>query len=95
MMIGILRELFYGNITPFSAILPKKEAYRKEMDRLCREERYWRDHLSPEEYQRLEQLLDAQEEVAVIAQEETFCYAFSLGAQVAFEALSWKGEIIK
>lgn len=94
-MFGILRELFYGNITPFSAILPKKEAYRKEMDRLCKEERYWRDHLSPEEDQRLEQLVDAQGEVAMLAQEETFCYAFSMGALIAFEVLSWEGELIK
>lgn len=94
-MFGILSDLFYGNIAPFSAIVPKKEAYRTEMDRLCKEERYWRDHLSPEEYQRLEQLVDAQGKVAVLAQEETFCYAFSLGALVAFEVLSREGELVK
>lgn len=94
-MFGILSDLFYGNIAPFSAILPRNEAYRKEMDRLCEEERYWQEHLSPEGYRKLEELIDAQDEISSLVQEETFSYAFSLGALIALEVLSWEGELIE
>lgn len=92
-MIGILSDLFYGNITPFSAIFPKCEEYRKGMDQICAEENYWKERLSPMDFEKLEKLVNTQGEVAALVQEETFAYAFSLGALVACEVFSRGGEI--
>ena len=81
----VLKELYYGNISPNERTIAKGSKYESVLNVLTRDEALLSDLLSGAELDLFNEYGDAQAELNSITAVENFVYGFRLGAKVGLE----------
>ena len=89
-MDNILREFWYGNISPFEQFYPNTEKMKELSGYIARHYDGLMARLAEEDREVLEKLNDNMLEMESLTNEALFAYAFSLGVRLAVACL--RGE---
>ena len=84
----ILEELYLGGIHPSERCFQKNSQYAKTLAELGRVGDALTVSLNEEEKQLFEDFMEAQGELTVLTDCETFCAAFKLGAKIMLDVLT-------
>ena len=88
----VLKELYYGNISPNERTIAKGSKYESVLNVLARDEALLSDLLSGAELDLFNEYGDAQAELNSITAVENFVYGFRLGAKVGLEIVKNEDE---
>ncbi len=88
----ILEDLYLGDIRPNERFFKRNSQYAKALDEVVKVGDALTASLNEEEKKLFEDYMDAQREVTVLTDCETFCYAFKLGAKIMLDVLT-EGEM--
>ena len=84
----ILEDLYLGDIRPNERFFKRNSQYAKALDEVVKVSDVLMASLNKDEKKLFEDFMDAQREVSVLTDCETFCYAFKLGAKVMLDVLT-------
>ena len=84
---GILEELWYGNISPCERNFKKGSKYSELLGYIVRYEEDLQKRLNVEEKEILEKLTEFTNEMYSIAEREAFVRGFTLGAKIIIEVM--------
>ena len=84
----ILEDLYLGDIRPNERFFKRNSQYAKALDEVVKVGDALTASLNEEEKKLFEDYMDAQREVTVLTDCETFCYAFKLGAKIMLDVLT-------
>ncbi len=84
----ILEDLYLGDIRPNERFFKRNSQYAKALDEAVKVGDALTAKLNEEEKELYEDYMDAQREVTVLTDCETFCYAFKLGAKIMLDVLT-------
>ena len=84
----ILEDLYLGDIRPNERFFKRNSQYAKALDEVVKVGDALTASLNEEEKTLFEDFMDAQREVTVLTDCETFCYAFKLGAKIMLDVLT-------
>lgn len=88
----ILEELYLGGVRPSERSGKQNAQYRKALDEAIKADEAFRPTLTEEQRILFEVLLDAQRELNILTDAETFLYSFRLGTKIMLDVLV-DGEI--
>ena len=83
----ILEELFLGDVRPSERSGKRNAQYRKALDDAIKADDAFRQMLAEEQKKLFEALLDAQRELSILTDAETFIYSFRIGAKIMMDVL--------
>ena len=81
----VLEALFHGEIYPSENVVPKSDKFRQNGMEMTELMNYFEQKLSPEDYDRLEQLCNRHCDEGNMTNEEQFKYGFTMGALLMCE----------
>ena len=84
----ILEDLYLGDVRPNERFFKRNSQYAKALDEVVKVGDALTASLNEEEKKLFEDYMDAQREVTVLTDCETFCYAFKLGAKIMLDMLT-------
>ena len=84
----ILEDLYVGDVRPNERFFMRNSQYAKALDEVVKVGDALTASLNEEEKKLFEDYMDAQREVTVLTDCETFCYAFKLGAKIMLDVLT-------
>ncbi len=84
----ILEALYLGDVRPNERCFKRNSQYAKALDELVKVGDALTDGLTEEQKELFEDYMDAQREVTVLTDCETFCYAFKLGSKIMLDVLT-------
>ena len=84
---GVINELWYGNIEPQDRKNPRDKEYKQLLKKICDYEEQFRGIFSPEQQKDFENYENATISVTAISEEAAFVYGFRLGARMMLEVL--------
>ena len=84
----ILEDLYLGDIRPNERFIKRNSQYAKALDEVVKVGDALTASLNGDEKKLFEDFMDAQREVTVLTDCETFCYAFKLGAKIMLDVLT-------
>ncbi len=84
----ILEDLYLGDIRPNERFFKRNSQYAKALDEVVKVSDVLTASLNKDEKKLFEDFMDAQREVSVLTDCETFCYAFKLGAKIMLDVLT-------
>lgn len=84
----ILEDLYLGDIRPNERFFKRNSQYAKALDEVVKVGDALTASLNEDEKKLFEDYMDAQREVTVLTDCETFCYAFKLGAKIMLDVLT-------
>ena len=84
----ILEDLYLGDIRPNERFFKRSSQYAKALDEVVKVGDALTVSLNEEEKKLFEDYMDAQREVNVLTDCETFCMAFKLGAKIMMDVLT-------
>lgn len=84
----ILEDLYLGDIRPNERFFKRNSQYAKALDEVVKVGDALTAKLNEDEKKLFEDFMDAQREVTVLTDCETFCYAFKLGAKIMLDVLT-------
>ena len=84
----ILEDLYVGDVRPSERFFQKNSQYAEALDELVKVGDELTATLNEKEKELFEAFMDAQREVTVLTDCETFCYAFKLGAKIMLDVLT-------
>ena len=84
----ILEDLYLGDIRPNERFFKRNSQYAKALDEVVKVGDALTAKLDEDEKKLFEDFMDAQREVTVLTDCETFCYAFKLGAKIMLDVLT-------
>lgn len=84
----ILEDLYLGDIRPNERFFKRNSQYAKALDEVVKVSDALTESLNEEQKKLFEDYMDAQREVTVLTDCETFCYAFKLGAKIMLDVLT-------
>ena len=84
----ILEDLYLGDVRPNERFFTRNIQYAKALDEVVKVGDSLTAALNEEEKKLFEDYMDAQREVTVLTDCETFCYAFKLGAKIMLDVLT-------
>ena len=84
----ILEDLYLGDIRPNERFFKRNSQYAKALDDVVKVGDTLTASLNEKEEKLFENYMDAQREVTVLTDCETFCYAFKLGAKIMLDVLT-------
>ena len=84
----ILEELYLGGIRPGERMCKRNKQYAKALDETIKAGDALTPSLTPEQKELFENYMDAQREVNVMTDCETFIYGFKLGAKIMLDVLT-------
>lgn len=90
----ILEDLYLGDIRPNERSFKRNGQYAKALDAVVKVGDQLTESLNAEQKQLFEDFMDAQREVTVLTDCETFCLAFKLGAKIMMDVLT-EGQMKK
>ena len=90
----ILEDLYLGDIRPNERSFKCNSQYAKALDAVVKVGDQLTESLNAEQKQLFEDFMDAQREVTVLTDCETFCLAFKLGAKIMMDVLT-EGQMKK
>ena len=88
----ILEELYIGNVRPGERRFKRNSQYARALAAVADAEEAVLSTLNEEQKKLFEAFVDAQREVTVLTDAETFIYSFRLGAKIALDVLE-NGEM--
>ena len=83
----ILEELYLGDVRPSERSSKRNAQYRKALDDAIKADDAFRPTLTEEQKKLFEALLDAQRELSILTDAETFIYSFRIGAKIMLDVL--------
>ena len=84
----ILESLYLGDVRPGERSGSRNRQYVKALDELLKAEEELSTSLSEEQKKLFEAFTDAQREVCILTDAETFIYSFKLGAKIMLDVLT-------
>lgn len=87
-MRSILEELYNGNLCPVEQIVSKNPAYRATTGKITEAIGIWRERLSEDEFEQLEDLLNLRVQTSEMDMTASFVHGFKLGATLMVEVLT-------
>ena len=84
----ILEDLYVGAVRPNEHFFKRNSQYAKALDEVANVGDALTAKLNEDEKKLFEDFMDAQREVNVLTDCETFCYAFKLGAKIMMDVLT-------
>ena len=84
----ILEDLYLGDVRPNERFFTRNSQYAKALDEVVKVGDSLTAALNEEEKKLFKDYMDAQREVTVLTDCETFCYAFKLGAKIMLDVLT-------
>ena len=84
----ILEELYLGGIRPGERIGKRNRQYEKALENTIKVGDALTASLTPEQKELFENYMDAQREVNVLTDCDTFIYSFKLGAKIMMDILT-------
>ena len=84
----ILEDLYVGDVRPNERFFKRNSQYAKALDEVVKVGDALTASLNEDEKKLFEDYMDAQREVTVLTDCETFCYAFKLGAKIMLDVLT-------
>ena len=84
----ILEDLYVGDIRPNERSFKRNSQYAKALDEVVKVGNMLTELLNEEQKKLFENFMDAQREVTVLTDCETFCYSFKLGAKIMLDVLT-------
>ncbi len=84
----ILEDLYVGDVRPNERFFKRNSQYAKALDEVVNVGDALTAKLNEDEKKLFEDFMDAQREVNVLTDCETFCYAFKLGAKIMMDVLT-------
>ena len=84
----ILEDLYLGDIRPNERFFKRNGQYAKALDEVVKVGETLSASLNEEQKKLFEDFMDAQREVTVLTDCETFCYAFKLGVKIMLDVLT-------
>ena len=84
----ILEDLYLGDIRPNERFFKRNSQYAKALDEVVKVGDELTASLNERAKKLFEDFMDAQREVTVLTDCETFCYAFKLGAKIMLDVLT-------
>ncbi len=89
----VLKDLFWGNISPTERSIRPGSDYKKATIEICKQIDLFLETLTPEEKQRLESIDSLRNDMAAMAEEDAFIYGFRLGARIMLDVVGdYKGQ---
>ena len=86
---GVISELWYGNIEPQDRKIPRDKEYKQLLKKICEYEEQFRGIFSPEQQKDFEDYENATISVTAISEEASFVEGFRLGAKMILEVLQF------
>ena len=83
----ILEELYLGDVRPSERSSKRNAQYRKALDDAIKADDAFRLTLTEEQKKLFETLLDAQRELNILTDAESFIYSFRIGAKIMLGVL--------
>ena len=87
---SMVRELYYGNFSPWERRRISSPEYNALIDKIDGIFAHYKTLLSPEEYKKFGDLQDLQGQVNVLQEIDLFEYAFCAGAQLMADIFRYK-----
>ena len=84
----ILEDLYLGDVRPGERSGSRNRQHVKALDELLKAEEELSASLSEEQRKLFEAFTDAQREVSILTDAETFTYSFKLGAKIMLDVLT-------
>lgn len=87
---SIIRELYYGEISPWErrrTLDPKFTALSEKIEDIVT---HFKELLSPEEYKKFEEMQSLQVQAGIVQEEELFEYAFCTGVQLMIDVFKYE-----
>ena len=84
----ILEDLYLGDVRPNERFFKRNSRHAKALDEVVKVGDALTASLNEEGKKLFEDFMDAQREVTVLTDCETFCYAFKLGAKIMLDVLT-------
>lgn len=84
----ILEDLYLADICPNERFFKRNSQYAKALDEVVKVGDTLTASLNEDEKKLFEDFMDAQREVNVLTDCETFCFAFKLGAKIMLDVLT-------
>ncbi|WP_227011649.1 DUF6809 family protein [Paenibacillus lutimineralis] len=81
----LIESLYHGCLIPEEQVVPKDPQYRECSKKLSEAMEVWKKRMSAEEFSKLEELLDLQQEIQGMEMASAFTYGFKLGALMIIE----------
>ena len=88
----ILEQLYIGNVRPGERSFKRNSQYSRALDAVVKASDALTDTLSEEQRKLFDAYMEAQREVNILTDAETFIYSFRLGAKIALDVLE-NGEM--
>ncbi|MBR3185888.1 MAG: hypothetical protein IKF48_07085 [Oscillospiraceae bacterium] len=88
----ILEELYVGNVRPGERSFKRNSQYSWALDAAVKASDALTDTLNEEQRKLFDAYMEAQREVSILTDCETFIYSFRLGAKIALDVLE-NGEM--
>ncbi len=87
----VLKNLFWGNISPTERSVRPGSDYKKASIQICEQIDRLLEILTPEEKERLEAIDSLRNNMAALAEEDMFIYGFRLGARMMLDVMGEYG----
>lgn len=94
-MYSILEEMYRGNIYPDEAIVPRGTEYTRLNDRMSELMMQWREKLSTEDFQALEELVEIKNDINSLQSQESFVHGFKLGSLMMIEIYTNTEKVVR
>ena len=88
----ILEQLYIGNVRPGERSFKRNSQYSRALDEAIKASDALTDTLSEEQKKLFDAYMEAQREVSILTDAETFISSFKLGAKIALDVLQ-NGEM--
>ena len=88
---SVLHELYFGNISPCERERIHTRAYRVLTEKIETMEKDFKNLLSPEAYEKFQNIQTAQAQAGTMEELDLFEYAFCTGALLMMDILGYKG----
>lgn len=83
----VLKELYWGNISPTERSVRPGSDYKKASLEICKQLDLFLESLTPEEKQQWEAIDVLRNNLATMAEEDMFIYGFRLGARMMLDVV--------
>ena len=90
----IIRQLFYGELHPWERFVPNDSDLQKASKRVGKLVEEWKEHLSTEDTERLEEIVDTLYQYSSILEADAFESGFRLGAKMMLDILQPDSNVI-
>ena len=90
----IIRQLFFGELHPWERFVPNNSDLRKASNCVGKLVEEWKEHLSPDEAEQLQEIVDALYQYSSIIEADGFESGFRLGAKMMLDILQPDSNVV-